>query len=213
MGAEHSGSTAALYTGDAAINASNSQQAPFPGLPEVQKERFSWLLANGVSAIESYCDAFPDVSHHPKTAYSQACRLRAEMGPRIAHHRARVKAAFASTGDESIAGDVELAQFHSRVIRAPLALTELESDLIQEITTTTRTDASGAETVKQVVKLPAKMTAAQELAKLAGLYASEKVELGGIVEFTSIFSKARQSNGIILDEMGECIIDYSALLD
>lgn len=184
-----------------------------PDICTEAQERFSFLIANGESAVDSHFQAFPDLTENRATRHVMASLLRAKVGHRIAFHRARVQAERDKFGHESIASKLELEQFHTRAMRAPLALTELDSDLIQEITTTTRRDADGSETIKQTVKLPSKQGATQELAKLAGHYASERLDVTGSVEITGVFSKVRQSNGIVLDEMGECITDYSALLD
>lgn len=196
--ADNSGSPAALYKSDICTEA---------------QERFSFLVANGESAVDSHIQAFPELTENRATRWVMASLLRAKMGHRIAFHRVKIQAARDAFGHESIASKLELEQFHTRTLRAPLSLTELESDLIQEITTTTRKDADGGETVKQVVKLPSKQGATQELAKLAGHYASEKLDVTGSVEITGIFANVRRSNGIVLDEMGECETDYSAMLE
>lgn len=180
-----------------------------------EEETFSRLIASGESASDSYRLAFPDRTDNAASIWAHASVMRSRLGHRITFHQRQIQARRDAVGHDSIASKLELEQFATRALRAPLALTPEESDLIQEITTTTRECEDGSTILKKTVKVPAKGDMMTQLAKLAGHYAPAQLEVKATA-VSSVFASVRGNNHALDDagEVIECVTeDYSALLD
>lgn len=179
------------------------------------QESFCWAIANGQSAVDAWRKSFPERVERMESGrsiYSRAYELRQKVGWRITQIRAQIARERDRLGHESIASKLELEQYATRALRTPLAEMGRDSDLLQEIVTTTRVDKDGGETVKETVKSVNKLGALGELAKLAGHYAAQKLDVGGNLQVSGLFASVAMASGG--DTVVECDIpDYSALLD
>lgn len=177
------------------------------------EETFARHVASGENGSSAYRLAWPDRTDKAATIWNHSQVVRARVGWRITELQKLIAEAREKRGHVSIASKLELEQFATRALRAPLALLERESDLIHKITTTTREDERGI-TTKETIEAVGKVDALRELAKLAGHYAAEKIDVGS-EQLTGIFAAVRGSPRV-LDETGEVVDvvrDYSHLLD
>lgn len=132
-----------------------------PPLRNSVHERFAVAVASGNSKADAYREAYPhSVRWQAKSVHEAACKLATKVSPRI-DELMQVRA------DESILSRDELARFFSRVVRTPVGEVAPDSDMAQEVDERPKS---------RKVKMPSKIEAARELARLLGYYAPEKSE-------------------------------------
>ena len=137
-----------------------------PVLKNARHEMFAQIVASGKTQADAYREVFP-ASRKWKTGNavdSKASFLAAKV-------RQRIDELLQAKADDGIATREELARFLTKTVRTPVGDVDDKSDLAQEV----EVRASG-DGVTTRVKMPSKIAAASELAKLRGYYAPEQVQ-------------------------------------
>ena len=136
-----------------------------PVLKNARHERFAQLVASGVKQTDAHVQVWPhSAKWKPKSVHEKASKLAAKVRPRIDEIlEAQAKAFTVEKG--------ELVKFLAEVVRTPVDSVGATSQLAQEVEVRTF-----GENVVTKVRMPSKLGAVSELAKLLGLYEPEKVK-------------------------------------
>lgn len=141
-----------------------------PVLKNARHERFAQLVASGKTQADAYREVFPrSRSSKASDVHVMASRLACKVGARVAELKESVAKAF--TVEKG-----ELVKFLAEVVRTPVDSVLATSPLAQEVEVRTF-----GENVVTKVRMPSKLGAVSELAKLLGLYEPEKVD--GTIRF------------------------------
>ena len=127
-----------------------------PVLKNIRHEKFAIAMAQGSTAIDAYTIA----GYSPDRG--GACNLSAK--PSV---RARIEELREAAASEAVLTLAEAQQFLSRVVKTPIGKVDEMSELAQEV----RYDETG-----RTIKMPRKLEAITQLAKINGWYAPEKSE-------------------------------------
>ena len=129
-----------------------------PVLKNAKHEAFAQLVARGSEQMEAYAKVFPRATKWKRSSLAgTSCNLARRLSGRIAELQ--------EIGErKTVAGRVELAEFLTSIIRTPVGEVNEKSPLAQEKTTR----KSGKDETVETVKLPDKLAAAAQLAKMMG---------------------------------------------
>ncbi len=130
-----------------------------------QQRLFAEVYASGKSQTEAYRAAYPKAKRNDAAAYAHASRLL-----RNGKVSAYVKELQEAARCAAVATRQEVLEYHTAVLRTPIGEVSPSSPLCQSHEATERSER---------VTMPSKLAAAQELAKMEGWYAADKVELAG----------------------------------
>ena len=136
-----------------------------PVLKNARHERFAQIVASGKTQADAYRTVFPSSRKWKDSAVHVK---GSELAGKV---KGRIDELLQAKADDGIATREELARFLTKTVRTPVGDVDDKSDLAQEV----EVRASG-DGVTTRVKMPSKIAAASELAKLRGYYAPEQVQ-------------------------------------
>lgn len=133
-------------------------------LGNTRHEAFVVLLVEGKPPTEAILEVYPSASNKSSsTSYATALMRRRDVALRLRWLQNRV-------AEQAILSRDELAAYLSDVIRTPIGKVDENSKLAQELVE----DVSGDGVISSRLKMPGKIEAARELARIMGYNAPEK---------------------------------------
>jgi hypothetical protein len=128
-------------------------------------ERFCQLVAGSGEKTESFVQVYPRARHWKQ---KRKCNRASEMAVML---KDRIRELQRISAKNTIASRDEIAEFLTRIIRTPIANIDDTSPLMQEKHTRTTKSAT-----IESIRMPDKLSAAAQLAKMMGYNVPEKAE-------------------------------------